>query len=214
MMQERVYSESEEKIFTAALEIFSREGKKGARLQEIADRAGMNKALIHYYFRSKDRLYEEVFSFVIQRFFLRLSDAMQTDAPFETMVRDFIDRYIDILNENPALTLFILREITEGAPVMGEKLRDIMVTTENSIPMIFIRRFREAHTEGRLRDVDASQTLITLLGACIYFFAGYPILASLVPEIRARRDDYLEERKQHIYDILFYGLKPRPESLS
>jgi len=210
-MQEKIYSESEEKIFFAALEVFSREGKKGARLQEIADRAGMNKALIHYYFRSKDRLYEEVFSFVIRRFFMRLSTAMQADGPFEVMVHNFIDRYVDMLNENPALTLFILRDLSEGAPVMGEKLREVMIPSGKSVPEVFITRFNEARAEGRIRDVDASQTLITLMGACIYFFAGYPALSAILPDIRDRRDEFLEERKQHIFDILFNGIKSRPE---
>ncbi|MDT8324663.1 MAG: TetR family transcriptional regulator [Bacteroidota bacterium] len=213
-MKEQEYTESEEKIFLAALEVFSREGKNGARMQEIADRAGMNKALIHYYFRSKDRLYSEVFSFVARRYFLRMAAAMRTDASFSVLLHEFIDRYIDLLNENPALPMFILREITEGAPVMAEKLRDIVLPAGDGVPAVFLARFNAAVEAGDIRDLDASQTLITVMGACIYFFVGYPLLAMILPELHSRRDEYLEERKQHIYDLVMNGLKPRTEPQS
>lgn len=213
-MKEYEYTESEERIFLAALEVFSREGKNGARMQDIADRAGMNKALIHYYFRSKQRLYEEVFSFVVRRYLLRLASTMQGDAAFEDLLREFINRYMDLLHENPALPMFIFREISEGAPVMAEKVREIIVPSGGGLPAMFTERFRAAAKNGEIRDLDASQMLITVMGACIYYFAGYPLLSMIMPDIHARRDTFFEERKQHIYDVLMYGLKPRPESLS
>jgi TetR/AcrR family transcriptional regulator len=213
-MKEREYTESEEKIFLAALDVFSRKGKSGARMQEIADHAGMNKALIHYYFRSKERLYEEVFSFVMHRYLLNLAASLEDNASFEEMLREFINRFLDLLNEHPTLPLFILRELSEGAPVMEEKIRQIIVPSGSGLPAVFTERFMSAAAAGEIRDLGASQTLITIMGACIYFFAGYPVLAALMPDIASDRDASLQERKQHIYELVMYGLKPRPESES
>jgi TetR/AcrR family transcriptional regulator len=84
----------------------------------------------------------------------------------------------------------------------------------DGIPGVFLDRFRSAMDSGEIREHDASQTLITLMGSCIYFFAGYPILSTILPEIREDRDAYLQARKKHIFDILFFGLKPRPESFT
>jgi TetR/AcrR family transcriptional regulator len=62
------YSETERKILQAAREVFQRKGLYGARMQEIADAAGINKALLHYYFRNKDKLFDAIFSDVFQNF--------------------------------------------------------------------------------------------------------------------------------------------------
>ena len=69
-------NETENSIFEAALDVFSRKGKDGARMQEIADAAGINKAMLHYYFRSKDLLYESVFGHVARHFFSALEAVM------------------------------------------------------------------------------------------------------------------------------------------
>jgi len=205
------YSETEEKIFLAALEEFSRNGRQGARLQDIADRAGINKALIHYYFRSKDRLYNDVFTFVIRRYFLQMGETIRPGDSFETTLRDFVDRYIDLLDENPALPFFILRDIAEGAPMMSEKVGEVLLPHAGNIPHRFTESCERAARDGEIRPIDSVQTLITVMGACIYFFAGYPVLSAAIPRLKRQRRRFLRERKQHIVDIVYYGLKPRPE---
>ena len=211
MTTEHTYTESEEKIFRAALEVFSEAGRSGARLQEIADRAGVNKALIHYYFRSKERLYEEVFVFIIRRYFKRIAEALEGDGSFEDLLRRFIDDYLTLLHENPALPIFLLREISSGADIMVGKMRELMLPDRGAPPAIFLRRYREAVEAGEIRDVGASQTMISIMGACIYYFAGYPLLSIVLPDLQQPPGAYLEQRKQHLFDLMFYGLKPRED---
>lgn len=210
-MDERRYSETEEKIFAAALEEFSRCGRQGARLQNIADRAGINKALIHYYFRSKDRLYEEVFAYVIRRYFFRMSEAIQQGDTFAVTLRNFIGNYIDLLEDNPALPFFLLRDIADGATVFSDKVREIFLPYAGNAPKAFMASFNAGVQSGEIRPLDPRQTLITVLGSCIYFFAGFPILSVLMPDMKQKRGQFLEDRKQHVFDIIYYGLKPRPE---
>lgn len=210
-MTDPTYSETEEKIFLAALEEFSRNGRQGARLQEIADRAGINKALIHYYFRNKDRLYDEVFAFVIRRYFLKLGEIIRPGETFESTLRHFVDRFLDLLDENPALPFFILRDLAEGAPVLSEKIREILLPHAGNAPQRFIETFEHAAKDGEIRSLDPVQTLITVMGACIYFFAGYPVLSVVIPHLKRERRRFLRERKEHVFDIIYYGLKPRPE---
>lgn len=210
-MAETTYSDTEEKIFLAALEEFSRNGRQGARMQDIADRAGINKALIHYYFRSKDRLYSEVFAFVIRRYFLKMGETMRPGDSFESTLRHFVDHYIDLLDEHPALPFFILRDIAEGAPVLAEKLSEIVIPHAGNVPKRFTESFEQAADDGEIRALDPVQTLITVMGACIYYFAGYPVLSVVMPRMKRQRRRFLQERKEHIFDIIYYGLKPRPE---
>ena len=96
------YTETEKKIFLAALEVFGREGRNGARMQQIADLAGINKALVHYYFRSKDKLYEEVLSYVVDHF---LTDLGRTLENSDKILLKIANQSLDFLNEKfPDLT--------------------------------------------------------------------------------------------------------------
>lgn len=186
-------------------------GKQGARMQSIADRARLNKALIHYYFRSKDRLYEEVFTYVFQRYFHQLADTLQVDGDFPTVLRAFIHRYLDLMNENPALPIFMMREFAEGAPVFSLRIKEIVHSNPRGMPGMLLDFFAKGSRSGESRPMDPFQTLLSIMGACIYFFVGFPFFSSLVPDLKDRRDQLLEERKDHIFELVYYGLQPRTE---
>ncbi len=205
------FSDTELLILAAALEEFSIHGRQGARTQQIADRAGVNKALLHYYFRSKDRLYEEVFTYVFHTYFFQLAETLRADGDFPTVLRAFIHRYVDLLNENPALPMFLMREVAEGAPVFSRRLPEIVQANPLGMPKLFLELFSDANKSGESHQTDPFQTLISIMGACIYFFAGFPIFAALMPELKEQREQLIAERKDHIFELVYYGLKPRTE---
>ncbi len=210
-MSTNTFSDTEHQILEAALLEFSTHGRQGARMQCIADRAGLNKALIHYYFRNKERLYEEVFRYVFQRYFRRLGETLRRDGDFPTVLRAFINRYLDLLNENPALPMFLLREVSEGAPVFSRRISEIVEISPDGMPYLLLQLFAKASSSGEIRHTDPFQALISIMGTCIYFFAGFPIFAALMPELQDRREELVEQRKEHIFELVYYGLKPRTE---
>jgi TetR/AcrR family transcriptional regulator len=205
------FTENEQMILAAALEEFSRHGKQGARMQDIADRAGLNKALLHYYFRSKDRLYDEVFTYVFQRYFLRLAASVRTEGEFSDVLRGFIHRYIDLLSENPALPMFLLREVAEGAPVFRRRIVELSSSSPLGLPATFLSLFERGRREGAITDADPLQSMISIMGACVYFFAAFPIFSALLPELEQRNGEMIEQRKEHVFELVYYGLKPRTE---
>ena len=211
-MHAREYTETEEKIFMAALEEFASRGRMGARMQDIADRAGYNKALIHYYFRSKERLYDEVFAFVLRRFMLRVFVGLEHTEDFPALLRALLPRYIELLEANPWLPKFMLRELSEGAPVLRDRIREFLPTVSQSAPEIFIRTLNASIAQGEIRKVDPVQTMFTVLGSCIFFFAGFPVFAALMPGVEKQRRRLVKERGDHIYDIVMHGLLPRQET--
>lgn len=210
-MQSHEYTDTEERIFKAALEEFSEFGRAGARMQSIAERAGITKALVHYYFRSKDRLYDEVFSYVIRRYLLWIFQQVEESATFEQALRTLISRYLDLLESNPWLPKFMLREVSEGAPVLQERLREQFPNGGPAAPMVFIRRFMEAVEKGEIRPLDPLQTMFTVLGSCIFFYAGFPVFSALVPQLKDLREQLARERADHVYDIIMHGLLPSKE---
>lgn len=213
------FNETEHAILAAALEEFSKHGRQGARMQDIADRAGLNKALLHYYFRSKERLYEEVFTYVFRHFFVRIAAPLQADAPFDQTLRAFIHQYVDLLANNPALPMFMLREVSEGAPVFRQRIADILAAPGDgdapqsplALPRLILAFFERGTREGAVTQVDPMQTMISVMGACIYYFAAFPIFSTIVPGLEQQRETITEARKEHIFELVYYGLKPRKE---
>lgn len=106
---------TEDKIIEAAKEVFIKKGMDGARMQEIADEAGINKALLHYYFRSKEKLFDAIFERVIRMAFPRISQIIFSDLHFRVKVEQAIDTYLDLLMKHPYLPAFILKEINRDA---------------------------------------------------------------------------------------------------
>ena len=203
------YTETEERIFRAALETFSKKGKDGARMQEIADRAEINKAMLHYYFRNKDTLYEKVLGFVMRRALSSFEAALHETDTFEGMLRDFIDNYVDYVRDHQPVMRLLVNEMLAGGPALQRSLRDYFEQASAAPPHVFLRRTQDAIDRGEIRAVDPAQTLITVVSACLFFFIGYPMAQLIAPEATANRDAFIEARKEHIFDLLYHGLAPR-----
>ncbi len=107
--------DTETRIFDAALRVFARKGRDGARLQEIADEAGIHRPLLHYYFRTKQQLYEAVAERMFNQF-LASFDAPAEGGRLADMLRAFIDHYIDSVGEHPHAAMWMVTENMAGQP--------------------------------------------------------------------------------------------------
>lgn len=197
--------DTERQIFEAALEVFSRKGKDGARMQEIADAAGINRALLHYYFRTKQHLYETCFGHCFDRFMQTFGQWLSDTDTFADTLRAFIDGYIDFVREHRQVMRLMLNENLSGGTLLGEHL-EAAFESEGFPQRIMEDRIREAITRGEIRTVDPKQTLLTIVSACLFFFVTRPTVTYLNPLAREDFDAFVEERKRHVYDVLYYGL--------
>ena len=98
--------QTEEKIFEAATEVFLEKGMDGARMQDIANHAGINKALLHYYFRTKDHLFNAVFEKIAGKMFKKFAPVFDENLSLEEKIRFFFREHIAFLQENPKATWF------------------------------------------------------------------------------------------------------------
>jgi TetR/AcrR family transcriptional regulator len=112
---------TEEKILAAARAVFMEKGMDGARMQDIADRAGINKALLHYYFRNKDKLFEMIFQDAMGRFMPRLADVIIADVDFFVKIEKMVSMYMDMLAQNPYLPQFVLNEVNRQPRCLNGK---------------------------------------------------------------------------------------------
>ncbi len=199
--------ETEQKIIRAATEVFLHRGKDGARMQEIADRAGINKALLHYYFRSKDRLYQKVFETTVKSVFDEFLDAiLETEDPV-LFIKGFIENYIDALSRRPEMIRFIIWEIDQGGEQIGRMIQSIFSErgfSEIPIPL----KIQQAIGRGQIRQVDPIQLTLSLIGMCLHPFLAERILEKLFQEISVTSPGFLEARKKEVFDLVWKGIRP------
>ena len=116
---------TEQKILAAAKEVFVKNGLHGTRMQEIANTAGINKALLHYYFRSKDQLFTKVFEDALVNYINTISIWDDNSLSFKEKMYKWIDVYIDFLNEYPLVPLFIVTELAANPDLFHERMNTL-----------------------------------------------------------------------------------------
>lgn len=205
------YTETEVQIFEAALQLFSRKGKDGARMQEIADEAGINKAMLHYYFRSKDKLYYEVVAYVMRRFLASFGETLRDASTFADTLRLFIEAYIDFVAAHPHILRLLVMENLSGGSVMGTHIRTLMEVSELAPPRLFASRMAEAVARGEIRPMDPFQTLLTTISGCVLPILVAPTFRAILPDATQDTRALLEARKKHLFDLIYNGLRAHPD---
>lgn len=207
------YSDTERQIFKAALKVFARKGKDGARMQEIADAADINKAMLHYYFRSKDRLYEEVFTFTMQRFMASFGAALEEASTFEDTLRTFIDGYIDFARQNQDIVRLMVNENMTGGSMVKQHMARIK-QADHMPPRVMIEKIEQAQASGEIRSVDPGHVILTVISGCLYFFIAAPIVKTMHEPARTDWNGFVEARKEHLFDLVYNGLRTTTSSPS
>ncbi len=203
----------EEHILNIAMQVFVEKGWHGTKMQEIADRAGVNKAMLHYYFRSKERLYSTIFRQLFMKYMSSLSDSFQPEQDFASTLKQFINRFLDMLRDNPQLPMFVARELSEGGAIVQQCIRELVQDGKLQTPHKFIAEIKKAEARGEIEPMEEPvHFLFTLIGSCVYFFLAGPIIKPLFPGILSDSDDFLEKRKEAIFKHLYFGIKKRGDN--
>ena len=164
-------SPTEERIYDAARKVFLQKGMDGARMQEIADEAGMNKALLHYYFRSKENLFKAVFKDIFTKFFDKVRYSLFSDAPAKDKLTFFIDNYIDMIQANPYVPQFIINEINRDPKVLKSLMFESGVEPQKILEL-FVNHSQDQNS----LKTDPRHIVVSILGMLIFPFAARPLL--------------------------------------
>jgi len=166
---------TEEKILEAAKNVFVTKGMEGARMQEIADEAGINKALLHYYFRSKERLFEAIFSEIIKFAFPKITRIVLSKEPIVNKIEQVIDAYIDLLIKHPFIPGFIMKELSRDPSVLFK-----MVVQFGLNPQTILDQIQEAMDRGEIVQMKPHHLAVNVVSMCIFPFAARPILSFVI----------------------------------
>ena len=195
-----------DKILFTAQQVFIEKGKDGARMQEIADQAGVNKAMLFYYFNNKELLYLEVLRSIVLRLFQKVNEVVISEQEPRKKLEQFVEAYINFLIENEGLPRIILREIASGGETIGMIFKETLSHDENPISVKIHSLIEQSIQQGQFRKVDPIQTIISIVGMCVIYFIAYPLLRHIFSLKDIDQKKFIKERKKHIVDLLEHGL--------
>jgi TetR/AcrR family transcriptional regulator len=204
--------DTEQRILEAARVVFVRRGTAGARMQEIAAEAGVNQALLHYYFRSKERLAEAVFRQVAGRILPTLFELLGSDVAIEEKVERVVTLYLDSFVGSPFLPGYILSELHHHP----ERASQFFAAAAGAPPDRFAApmlkklaaQINVRARAGSMRAIAPEQFLINLLSLCIFPFAARPFLKAALGFDDAAFARFIEQRKRELPGFFLNALRP------
>lgn len=172
--------ETETRILNAAKAVFIRHGTSGARMQDIAEEAGVNQALLHYYFRSKEKLSEAVFRDTAGRMFPALIGIVGSDISLTEKIDLIVETYLTQMTRTPFIPGYVISELHHHPERMRQLLGqladgDISTLTRPAFDKLEKQLAAEARA-GRIRRMNAPQFFVNLVSLCIFPFAARPML--------------------------------------
>jgi AcrR family transcriptional regulator len=194
---------TEQQILKAAKAVFIAKGFDGARMQEIADQAGINKALLHYYFRSKEKLFESIFSEVAASLFPAVRQLIESELGFSEKITYFIGIYLQTLQENPFLPGFIINTLNTKPDNLLKYIRSAGIN-----PMILQHQIDEEAAKGKIRHLRAEHFLLSVISMCIFPYLARHIVSNIFNMQDSEYDAYLLHRKAEITEFVLKAIAP------
>lgn len=202
-------NDMESKIIEAAKALFIENGYAETSMSDIAARVGINRPVLHYYFRTKDRMFGAVFGAIVQQIFPKLQETIVSpNMPVGERIAHVVDTYFEVFKRNPSLPLFIMREIHRDA--------ELILTVTNASPMkpVFeklVGRLREEMEEGKLKTVPLTVLFYTLYGLMTFPFLTKGLVEISLSEDGSSFDEVLAQWKPYIVRQMEHLLCPNRE---
>jgi TetR/AcrR family transcriptional regulator len=203
---------TEHRILDAAHAVFVRRGTAGARMQEIAAEAGVNQALLHYYFRSKDRLSKAAFERAAAQFMPAVIRVLASDFALEDKVARIIDLELDHLARAPYLPGYIISEVAHHP----ERARQLIAAVTGRAPdevgphvVATLRKQIEARVRrGTMRPIAPDQFIVNLMSLCVFPFAARPMIQAMLGLDQREFDQFITRRRRDLPAFFLGALRP------
>ncbi|MBU2940442.1 TetR/AcrR family transcriptional regulator [Lacinutrix sp. C3R15] len=194
---------TEERILEAAKNIFQSKGMNGARMQEIADKAGINKAMLHYYYRNKQLLFEAVFKNAFSLLAPQLNAVLNEDSSIEEKVKKFTLNYITFIVKHPYLPNFIIQELNRNPDFI------LQMKNNEGFPNldIFKKQVDKEVKKGTIKPISAEQLFIHILALNIFPFVAKPLIMAFTNVDEKAYKQLIEDRKTEVANFIINSIK-------
>jgi len=211
--RQRHDGDTEQRILDAAHAVFIRRGTAGARMQEIAAEAGVNQALLHYYFRSKEQLARGAFERAGSQLMPAVIRVLASDATLEEKVAQVVGIELDHLSRAPYLPGYIIGEVAHH-PERVQQLIAAMtrgLTPDEIRPRVFgtlKRQIDERVADGTMRPIAPESFMVNLVSLCIFPFAARPMLQAMLGIDDAGFTRFIARRRRDLVEFFLGALRP------
>ncbi len=211
---------SKEQIMRAAIDVFAEKGKSGAKMQEIADKAQINKAMVYYYYSNKDSLFQTALVAILKHVYDRVFDILDFDAgdaspPSEKMTR-LVSAHLTAFSENVNFAKTLLHALANEPKDLRMALRTARnqeEPTNGHLPEVLLSAIQEEIRKNGIQEVDAQQFLITITEMSLTFLIGKPIAEMFLNRQVESDEAFLRERGKSIVNMMLYGVVNGPYDL-
>ncbi len=192
---------------TAARKVFTQKGYAAARMDDIAREAGINRALLHYYFRSKDRMFDIIFEQRINEFFSGLARIVFSDLSVIDKIKAIVEHDIDMVMSQPDLPIFIMQELAQNPQRMIDSAQGA-----GAVPGLMMKQLNEqiraSVQRNQIKNIDGAQLLINIMSLSIYPFIARPMIKRMQDLDDAGFYKMMMRRKREVADFIIDALMP------
>lgn len=198
---------TEERILDAAMKVITRKGFAATRTEEIAKEAGINRTLLHYYYRDKQTIFNLIFETRFKEFFKGLFVIFEADniSLFEKIER-MVDHEITTLSKHPHMARFVITEIAHEPNLLVEHGTKLGLN-----PRVMIAAFEKLVvkevSEGIIKPIEGRQLLINIMSLCIYPFVASPIIQTMMSLNESEFIQLTEQRKKQVSEFIINAIK-------
>ena len=199
-------NKTEKIILQAAEEEFLLKGFAGARTTEIAQKAGVNHAMLHYYFNTKEQLFEQVMAEKMALFRDSVTSVFeQSDLPVLQQIKEAMSRHFDFVRQNPLLPRFIINEISVR-PEYIESIKSKLLPIAGNAFRKLQQSLDEASAHGEICQIDARTLMLDIVSLNLFVFIAHPIISQMQP-VLGDLNAFYEARKQENINVIVKRLK-------
>jgi TetR/AcrR family transcriptional regulator len=204
--QEVRRDESRAKILVAAERIFARDSLAGARTEAIAAEAGVNKALLYYYFKSKEDLYEAVIEAHLREFNQRAFAILQAPGPARSLLLHYVELHFDFMSRRRRHALLFQQLMMKGGKPPERLFRQYIIPRSEALQQLLVRGMRD----GEFRRVDPFHAALSIAALIVFYFSAAPIL-QLIRSVDPFSAASLKRRKHEVLEFVRHALFTEPE---
>lgn len=187
---------AEDHILEVAAEVFTKKGYAATRTRDIAEAAGFNVALIHYYYKNKDRLFELVATKALMEFRRIMDRVFTEELPLHHKIKIFVEEYTNFFKANPYLPLFIVTESEKNPDKIAA------ITHYKKTNVVMEKQLKELAQQGIIRPISIANFIENLVGLTVFPFLSKALVMREANLSHQDFEDMLEERKTIVPDMI------------
>jgi AcrR family transcriptional regulator len=196
------------RILDAADAVFVRRGIDSARMQEIADHAGVNKALLHYHFRTKADLAQAVWLRIASSFAPGMLEMLASDLPLHDKIDQYVDAYHTRLARHPYLLTYVISEAARRPDLLGHFYSPERRRAARRMVGMLQKQIKNEVKARRMAPISAEQFFVTLAGSCLFPFAARPMLSEVLGLGSKEFEALMERRRTELPTLLKRAVRP------